>query len=168
MEIFIRPPIIYPIAVTVIFLLIFLGIFTKWNSGKLQKYFGLIVAVPFFLLLFSISIQKNTIDINDSGIKMSGNINITISWDDIKSVNYEKNYRDSGYKLEHKKWGADPPGHHVGYFELENKKLSYCIVSASAADAVIIETQKDLYLLSFKNITEVYKEISKHSITLKR
>ncbi len=164
MEILIRPPIIYPIGLIILFSLIFLGIFTKWNYGKLQRYSGIIVAAAVFLLLFSISIQKNRIDINESGLKMSGNLNVFVSWDKIKSVNYQKNYRDAGYKPEHKKWGTNPPGHYAGYFQLADKKYAYCIASGSAADAVVIETEKDLYLLSFKNIAEVFKEISKHTI----
>ena len=164
MEIIIRPPIIYPIVITIFFLFIFLGIFTKWNYGELQRYFSIIVAAAVFLLLFSISIQKTTIDINESGLKMSGNINVFISWDEIESANYQKNYKDAGYELVHKKWGVNLPGHYVGCFQLENKKQAYCIVSGSAADAVIIETKKDLYLLSFKNLTEVFKEISRHTM----
>ena len=164
MEILIRPPIIYPIGLTILFLLILLGLFTKWNYGKLQRYFGIIVATASFLLLFFISIQKTTIDINESGLKMSGKINVFISWYDIKSANYQKNYRDAGYELAHKKWGTNPPGHYTGYFELANKKLAYCIVSGSAADAIVIKTKKDIYLLSFKNLTEAFEEISKHTI----
>ena len=163
METVLRPPIIYPIGITILFLLIFLGLFTKWNYGKLQRYFGIIVATAIFLLLFSISIQKTTIDINESGLEMSGNINVFISWDEVKSVIYQKNYRDTGYELSQKKWGSNPPGHYVGYFQLADKKLAYCIVSGSAADAVVIETEKDLYLLSFKNLTEVFKEISNYA-----
>ena len=164
MEIIIRPPILYPIGLTIFFSLIFLGIFTKWNYGKLQKYFSIIVATAIFLLLFAISIQKNTIDINESGLNFSGNLNVVLSWDDIKSVNYLKNYIAAGYELAHKKWGTNPPGHNAGYFQLANKKMAYCIVSDSVEDAIVIETQKNLYLLSFKNLTETFDKISKHAI----
>ncbi len=163
MEILIRPPVIYPIGLTIFFLVVFLFLFTKFNYGKLQRYSGAIVAAAIFLLLFAISIQKNTIEVNESGIKMSGNLNIVIPWDDIKSINYQKNYRDAGYELAHKKWGVNPPGHNAGYFELSNKKMAYCIASGSEADAVVIETLKDLYLLSFNNVEEAFKEISKHT-----
>ena len=163
MEILIRPPIIYPIGLTILFLLIFLGIYTKWNYGKLQRYFSIIVAAAIFLLLFAISIQKTSIEISESGLQISGNINVFISWDDIKSVKYQENYKDTGYKLAQKKWGSNPPGHYVGYFKLADKKLAYCIVSGSAADAIVIETKKDIYLFSFKNLTEAFREISKHT-----
>ncbi len=163
MEIIIRPPILYPIGLTIFFSLIFLGIFTKWNYGKLQKYFGIIVATAIFLLLFAIAIQKNSMNVNKSGLNFSGNLNVVLSWDDIKSVNYQKNYIAAGYELAHKKWGTNPPGHNAGYFQLANNKMAFCIVSGSAKDAIVIETNKDLYLLSFKNLTEVFKEISKYT-----
>lgn len=98
MEIVLRPSIIYPICFTILFLLILLGLFTKWNYGKLQRYFGIIGATAIFLLLFSISIIKTTIDINESGLKIFGRMSAFISWDDIKSARYQKKYEDAGYE----------------------------------------------------------------------
>ena len=128
----------------------------------------MIVLTIVFLLVFVISItQKTTIDINESGLslKMTGHINISISWDDIKSVNYQKNYKDAGYKPTSPKMGSYFPGYNVGYFKLANKKMVYCVLTGFTDDAIVIETKKGFYiLLSFKNLTEVFKEISKHTI----
>jgi hypothetical protein len=164
MEIVLRPSIMYPIGVTIFFLLIFFKVYKDWSNGKWPRYVSMIVLSIVFLLVFFVSIKNTTIDINESGLKISGRISVFISWDDIKSANYQKNYKDAGYEPKSRYWGSEVPGHSVGSFRLLNKKQAYCVVDGFAADAIAIETQKGLYLLSFKNLTEVFTEISKHTI----
>ena len=171
MEIVLRPSIIFPIVLVIVFLLVLLQVSKDWSKGKYARNFTLIIVTIGFLAVFFISIaQKTTIEINESGLnpKMTGNVNISISWDDIKTVNYQKNYKDTGYKPTSPRAGSNFPGYNVGYFKLANKKMVYCVLTGFKSDAIVIESKKGFYiLLSFKNLTEVFNEISKHAIDKK-
>ena len=164
MEITLWPPLIYLIGCIIVYLLILLGLFTKWNYSKSQRFVSIIVVTAIFLIFSFISIQKTAIDIGESGLQLSGNLNIFIPWDEIKSVNYQKNYKGTGYKPEHKKAGIDLPGHTAGNFQLANKKRANCVVYDFSEDAIILDTKKGFYLLSFDNLAEAYKEISRHTV----
>ncbi len=169
MEIILRPSIIFPIVLPIVFLFILLQVSKNWSKGKYIRNFIMTVVTIAFLVFFFISvIQKTTIDINESGLnlKIKGYINLPLSWDDIKSVHYQKNYKDTGYKPTTPRAGSNFPGYNVGYFKLENKKLVYFVLTGFTDDAVVIETQKGFcILMSFKNLTETYEVILKYSNT---
>jgi hypothetical protein len=164
MEIVLRPSITVPIIWVLLFLLIFLGLFSKKKLERWQKHFGIALVTIVFLGGSFFLMRKTTVDINESGLKISGGINELISWDEIQSANYQKNYKHTEYEPTMSYGGAGLPGCSVGRFILANKKTASCILNGSASDAIVIDTPKGLYLLSFENSAEVFDEISKHTI----
>lgn len=166
MEIVLKPPIIIPICSTIFFLLIILAvIFSK--KAKWDKYLSVALVSVVFLGISFLLMQKTTIDINESGLKMSGaftgSFNNFLSWNDINSTTLLKNYTRTEYEPILRKWGSGLPGYSVGRFQLANKMTANCIQKGSTADALFIDTSKGLYLFSFENIEDVYDEILKHT-----
>jgi hypothetical protein len=167
MEIILRPSIIYPIGLTIVFLLILIQVSKDWSNGKWARNSSMIVVTGVFLMLIFISIKKTTIDINESGLKISGAFTATfynsISWNDINSITFLKNYKNTEFEPTLRQWGSGIPGYCVGKFQLANKKTANCLQKGFEADAIVIDTQKGLYLLSFENIADVYDEIITHT-----
>lgn len=164
MEIVLRPSIIFPIGVCFVFLIVFLQVYKDWSNGKLVRNFSIIVVCIVFILVFSLSVlQKTRINISESGIKISGDLKVFIPWNDIKSVDYLKDYKNSGYNPESRLWGSNSPGYDVGFAELTNKKKAYRILSGYSSDAIVIDSERGLYLFSLKNSARVFKEISRYN-----